>query len=75
VTCGGPVKDGREPNPRPLKRQARRITKAKLTVAEQQLLELMVYDSELQEKVLPILEEHRLRASGVGTALPGFHST
>ncbi len=51
------VKEGGRAEPELLKRQARRVTKAKLTVAEQQLLELMVYDSELQEKVLPILEE------------------
>jgi replicative DNA helicase len=29
----------------------------KITVAEQQLLELLVYDSELRDKVLPLLEE------------------
>jgi len=40
-----------------LQHQIRRVTQAKITIAEQQLLELLVYDRELQEKILPILEE------------------
>src|SRR5690606_20046041 len=40
-----------------VKRQVRRVTQAKVTVAEQHLLELLVYDPELREKVLSILEE------------------
>lgn len=51
------VKDGTRVEPDQIKRQVKRITTAKLTVAEQQLLELLVYDGELQDKVLPILEE------------------
>ncbi len=51
------VKDGNRVEPDQIKRQVKRITTAKLTVAEQQLLELLVYDGELQDKVLPILEE------------------
>lgn len=51
------VKDSNRVEPDQIKRQVKRITTAKLTVAEQQLLELLVYDGELQDKVLPILEE------------------
>lgn len=51
------VKDGNRVEPDQIIKQVRRVTKAKLTVAEQQLLELLVYDGELQDKVLPILEE------------------
>ena len=51
------VKNGRSAEPDTVKRQVRRVTQAKVTVAEQQLLELLVYDPELREKVLPILEE------------------
>lgn len=43
--------------PAEIKRQVRSFTKAKITVAEQHLLELLIYDRELQAKVLPILEE------------------
>lgn len=40
-----------------LVKQVKRATAAKITVAEQQLLELLVYDPELQTKVLPLLQE------------------
>ncbi len=40
-----------------LKRQVKRATAAKITVAEQHLLELLVYDPGLQDKVLPLLQE------------------
>jgi DNA primase len=40
-----------------LRKQVKRATAAKITVAEQQLLELLIYDRELQNRVLPILEE------------------
>lgn len=39
------------------KRQIKRATQTKMTVAEQHLLELLVYDPELQEQILPKLEE------------------
>jgi DNA primase len=51
------VKDSTPAQPDAIKRQVRRVTAAKLTVAEQQLLELLIYDGELQDKILPILEE------------------
>src|SRR5690606_27111975 len=51
------VKNGRAAEPETVKRQVRRVTQAKVTVAEQHLLELLVYDPELREKVLSILEE------------------
>ncbi len=40
-----------------IKQQVKRATKIKLTVAEQQLLELLVNDPELRERILPQLEE------------------
>jgi hypothetical protein len=51
------VKQGAKIGPDDLKRQVKRATAAKITVAEQQLLELLVYDPELQDRVLPLLEE------------------
>jgi DNA primase len=40
-----------------IKQQIKRATQIKLTVAEQQLLELLINDSELRERILPQLEE------------------
>ncbi|HBR56481.1 MAG TPA: hypothetical protein DEA22_03275, partial [Blastocatellia bacterium] len=37
--------------------EVRRAARLKITVAEQQLLELLIYDRELRAQVLPILEE------------------
>ncbi|MDQ3490126.1 MAG: DNA primase [Acidobacteriota bacterium] len=51
------VKAGSLPIENILNKQIKRATQAKITVAEQHLLELLVYDSELQEKILPQLEE------------------
>ncbi len=51
------VKQGSKVDAESLRKQVKRATGAKITVAEQQLLELLVYDSELQDRVLPLLEE------------------
>lgn len=51
------VKNGQAAEPKAIKQQVNRIAQAKMTVAEQQLLELVIYDPELREKVLEILEE------------------
>lgn len=51
------VKQGSKVGTETLRKQVKRATSAKITVAEQQLLELLVYDRELQNKVLPLLEE------------------
>ena len=51
------VKHGANVGSETLKKQVKRATQAKMTVAEQHLLELLVYDPELQSKVLPLLEE------------------
>jgi DNA primase len=51
------VKQGSKIGTDSLRKQVKRATAAKITVAEQQLLELLVYDRELQDKVLPLLEE------------------
>ncbi len=51
------VKQGSKVGTDALKKQVKRATAVKITVAEQQLLELLVYDSELRDKVLPLLEE------------------
>ena len=40
-----------------VKQQVARATQAKMTVAEQRLLELMIYDRELRETILPQIEE------------------
>jgi len=51
------VKQGSKLGSDTLRKQVKRATAAKITVAEQQLLELLVYDPELRDKVLPLLEE------------------
>jgi hypothetical protein len=51
------VKDTSRAEPGAIQKKVRRVTQAKVTVAEQHLLELLIFDRELQEKVLPILEE------------------
>lgn len=51
------VKQGAKLGSEEIKKQVKRSTAAKITVAEQQLLELLVYDHELQDKVLPLIEE------------------
>ncbi|PYS99553.1 MAG: DNA primase [Acidobacteria bacterium] len=51
------VKQGSKVGSDTLRKQVKRATAAKITVAEQQLLELLVYDDELQDKVFPLLEE------------------
>ncbi len=51
------IKDNRGAEPITVKHRVRRSAQAKITVAEQHLLELLVYDRDLQQKVLPILEE------------------
>ena len=51
------VKQGQKVGAENLRKQVKRATAAKITVAEQQLLELLVYDDELRSKVLPLLEE------------------
>ncbi len=51
------VKHGNKVETETLKKQVKRVTQVKMTVAEQHLLELLVYDPELQEKILVQLEE------------------
>jgi DNA primase len=51
------VKDGSQVSAETVKRDVKRATQAKMTVAEQHLLELLVHDAELRERILPILEE------------------
>lgn len=51
------VKNGSQAPPEAIRREVRRVAQAKITVAEQHLLELLVHDAELRTMVLPILEE------------------
>ncbi len=51
------VKNGRSAETGTIKQQVSRVARARMTVAEHHLLELVVYDTELREKVLEILEE------------------
>ena len=51
------VKHGSSAGDGAVAKEVRRATHAKITVAEQQLLELLVYDPELQDHILPLLEE------------------
>ena len=50
------AKNGSHAQPELVQREIRRAAQAKITVAEQHLLELILHDDELREKVLPILE-------------------
>ncbi len=51
------VKNGHQVEPNVVQKQVRRATQAKITVAEQNLLELILHDTELREQVLGLLEE------------------
>ncbi|MGH9948353.1 MAG: DNA primase [Pyrinomonadaceae bacterium] len=51
------IKNGIRADEDAVQKQVRRVTQAKITVAEQHLLELILHDDELREMVLPLLEE------------------
>ena len=51
------VKNGHQSEPSLVQKQVRRATQAKITVAEQHLLELILHDRELRTQVLELLEE------------------
>ena len=51
------VKLGARVETESIKQQVARATQAKMTVAESRLLELLIYDNELREIILPQLEE------------------
>ena len=51
------VKQGSRIETETIKQQVARATQARMTVAEQRLLELLIYDNELREIILPQLEE------------------
>ena len=51
------VKSGARLETESIKQQVARATAAKMTVAEARLLELLIYDNELREQILPQLEE------------------
>ncbi|HEY0426800.1 MAG TPA: DNA primase [Pyrinomonadaceae bacterium] len=51
------VKIGSKIETESVKQQVARATRARMTVAEQRLLELLIYDNELRETILPQLEE------------------
>src|SRR5215204_1003352 len=51
------VKNGSQAPTEAIRREVKRVAQAKITVAEQHLLELLVHDAELRTMVLPILEE------------------
>lgn len=50
------VNDPRQASPRAVTQKISRAARAKITVAERQLLELLVHDSELRDVILPQLE-------------------
>jgi DNA primase len=51
------VRAGSRPDASGMKRQIARAAKTRPTVAEQQLLEMLVHDDELRKHILPMLEE------------------
>lgn len=68
----GVVKNGSIAGTETLKKQLKRATQAKITVAEQHLLELLVYDPELRDKILPILEETDFEALATAPVFSAF---
>jgi DNA primase len=56
-----------------VKQQVSRATRAKMTVAEQHLLELLVHDIELQDIVLPLLEESDYEALGTSAVFRALY--
>lgn len=70
------VKNGSREAPESIRPEVRRAARAKITVAEHHLLELLVYDAELCAQVLPILEEtdySSLATAAVFRALYDLH--
>jgi DNA primase len=65
------VKAGRHIEPESIKQKVARATRAKMTVAENRLLELLIYDEELRDVILPQLEETDYES--LSTA-PVFHA-
>ena len=66
------VKSGQNAPTEVIKREVKRVAKAKITVAEHQLLEMLIHDAELRQMVLPILEEsdyESLATSGIFRAM------
>ncbi|MEP6848280.1 MAG: hypothetical protein ABI999_05440, partial [Acidobacteriota bacterium] len=59
--------------PQQVKQQVSRATNAKMTVAEQNLLELLVHDKELQDVVLPQLEESDYEALGTSSVFRSLY--
>jgi len=62
--------------PETIKKRVQRASQTKITVAEQMLLELLVYDHELQTLILPTLESsdyESLALAPVFSALIGLH--
>jgi DNA primase len=51
------IKHGGSVESETLRQKVARATRSKMTVAEQRLLELLIYDTELREAVLPQIEE------------------
>ena len=51
------VKLGTKFEAQTVKQQVARATQARMTVAEQRLLELLIYDEELRDRILPQIEE------------------
>jgi DNA primase len=56
-----------------LKQQVARATRVKITVAEQHLLELLVHDLDLQDIVLPLLEESDYEALGTSSIFQALY--
>src|SRR5688572_1551890 len=51
------VKNGQQLDATTVRKHARRVAQVKITVAEQNLLELLAHDAELRKTVMPMLEE------------------
>ena len=50
------VKSSLTSDPEAIAKQARRVARPKITVAEQYLLELLIHDRELRSRILPVIE-------------------
>lgn len=66
------VKAGSRIETETVKQQVARATQAKMTVAEQRLLELLIYDRELSEIILPQIEETDYETLATATVFRGL---
>ena len=72
-----PLTNGSEPQPRSIAQKVSRAARAKVTIAERHLLELLVFDADLRDVILPLLEPsdfEDLPTADIFTAFNAIHA-